>query len=101
LGEFSLSWGVRLKLRVLYANSLEISHTKEAFLLVFRFQAPDGFQEAVYVSLSPAGASILEDMLGKELKSYIEKFGNITVEWTAPQNANSNVKQSNQAGYSV
>lgn len=56
--------------KVLFCNSLEMSHTKEVFLLIFRFTAPDGDEEAVYVALPPSGAITLHEMLEREVQSY-------------------------------
>jgi hypothetical protein len=66
--------------KVLYCNALETTHRREVFLLTFRFVAPDGKEETVYIAIPPAGASTLYEILGKELESYIKEFGNIVVE---------------------
>jgi len=67
---------------MIYCNSLEVAHTREVFLLTFRFVPPNGKEETVHVAISPAGASTLYDFLGKEIESYVKKYGNIAVaEW--------------------
>jgi hypothetical protein len=63
--------------KVLYCNALETTHSREVFLLTFRFIAPDGREEKVHVAISPSGASTLHDLLGKEIESYIKEYGNI------------------------
>jgi hypothetical protein len=65
--------------KVLYCNSLETSYKREVFLLTFRFESPDGKEETVYIAISPSGAQTLYEILGKELESYVESFGNIVV----------------------
>jgi hypothetical protein len=66
--------------KVLYCNALETTHRRDVFLLTFRFVAPDGKEETVYIAIPPAGASTLYEILGKELESYVKEFGNIVVE---------------------
>lgn len=67
-------------MKTLYCNSFETSHTKEVFLLTFRFAAPDGKEETVYIALSPPGTATLRELLGKEIESYVQEHGNIVVE---------------------
>jgi hypothetical protein len=75
--------------KVLYCNSLETTHTREVFLLTFRFTAPDGKQETVYVAISPSGAAVLKDILEKEIESYVKIFGNIVAgDWKTDKDCN-------------
>jgi hypothetical protein len=68
-------------LKVLAANAVEVSHNREAFCLVFRFQSPDGHQEAVYISISPAGAQTTVDLTSKELQDYEKETGQAVTPW--------------------
>jgi hypothetical protein len=70
-----------IRLKVLPANAVEVSHNKEAFCLVFRFQAPDGHQEAVYISISPAGAQTTVDLMSKEIQDYEKETGQAVTAW--------------------
>jgi hypothetical protein len=63
--------------KVLFCNSFEVSYTKESFLLIFHFEAPDGFKETVYVALSPSGAATLNELLSKNLEAYVKQHGDI------------------------
>ena len=67
-------------MKTIYCNALETTHRRDVFLLTFRFVAPDGKEETVYIAIPPAGASTLYEILGKELESYVRAFGNIAVE---------------------
>jgi len=73
--------------KILPSNAVEVSHNKETFCLIFRFQSPDGHVEAVYIVISPAGAKTTADLLGKEIQEYEKQAGTITP-WTV-QNHNS------------
>ncbi len=66
--------------KVLYCNSFETTSTKEIFLLLFRFIAPDGHEETVYIALSPSGAAALHELLEKEIQNHVQKFGDIVME---------------------
>jgi len=61
----------------IFCNSFEIGHTKEAVFLILRFESPDGYKESVYVTISPAGASVFGEHLRKELEDYVKEFGKI------------------------
>jgi hypothetical protein len=63
--------------KVLFCNSFEVSYAKETYLLIFHFEAPDGFKETVYVALSPNGATMLNELLTKNLEEYMKQYGNI------------------------
>lgn len=77
-------------MKILYCNSFETSHTK-VFLLTFRFAAPDGKEETVYIVLSPTGTATLRELLEKEIESYVKKYGNIVADWEKKEpNSNSN-----------
>jgi hypothetical protein len=69
--------------------------SREAVLIIFRFEAPDGYKESVYVSLSPAGTVVLRDLLEKELESYVKRFGNIVSGEWRQGNPNDNKKDDN------
>jgi hypothetical protein len=80
-------------MKILYCNSFETTHKREVFLLTFRFTAPDGKEEAFYVAISPSGAAVLHEILGKEIESYIREHGNIIVgDWKTD---NCNCKEGN------
>jgi hypothetical protein len=66
-------------MKTLFCNGFETSHTKEVFLLTFRFVAPDGKEETVYIVVSPAGTATLHELLGKEIESYVREHGEIVV----------------------
>jgi len=63
--------------KTLFCNSFEIGHTKEAVILILRFESPDGYKDTVYVTISPAGATVFNEHLRKELDDYVKEFGNI------------------------
>jgi hypothetical protein len=65
--------------KILYCNSFEVSRSKEAFVLIFRFESPDGYKETYYVTLSPSGVAALQELLTKEIKAYTKEYGNIPV----------------------
>ena len=67
-------------MKTLFCNGFETSHTKEVFLLTFRFAAPDGKEETVYIVVSPTGTATLHELLGKEIESYVKEYGNIEAE---------------------
>jgi len=82
--------------KVLYCTNFEVSHSRDAFILIFRFTAPDGHGESVYIVISPEGASVVHEALGKELEEYIKKFGNIPLgEWVSHHNS----RKDNNAPY--
>lgn len=74
--------------KVLFCNSFEIGHTKEAFILILRFESPDGYKETVYVTISPAGAATFNEHLGKEIEQYEKEHGKIVVDAWKTQNPN-------------
>jgi hypothetical protein len=75
--------------KVLPANAVEVSHNKEAFCLVFRFQSPD-HQEAVYISISPAGAQTTVDLISKELQEFEKETGQAVTAWEVNPNQTRN-----------
>jgi len=80
--------------KVIYCNSFEVSHSREAVVLTFRFEAPDGHIETNYVVISPQGAVVLKDSLETQLSEYVKKYGNIVMgNWKkeeAPKDCNNN-----------
>ena len=66
-------------MKTLFCNEFQLSHKKEVFLLLFKFVAPDGKEDAVYVALSPSGAATLHEILEKDIETYIKDFGNIAL----------------------
>ena len=75
--------------KTLFCNSFEIGHAKEAFILILRFESPDGYKESIYVCISPAGATVLNEHLGKELEEYAKEHGKIEMgAWKKTQNTN-------------
>jgi hypothetical protein len=93
-------FGVRgVSLKTLYCNSLEVSHTREVFLLILRFVSPDQHEETVYVTVSPSGAVALHDILEKEVESYVKVFGNIVAgDWKTDKDC-SNSGKNEKASY--
>ena len=81
--------------KVLYCNSFETTSTKEVFLLLFRFVAPDGNEETVYIAISPSGVATLHEILEKEIESYVKKFGDIQVENWEKKDPNHNCNSKN------
>jgi hypothetical protein len=80
--------------KVLFCNSFEVGHTKEAFILILRFESPDGYKESIYVCISPAGATVLNEHLGKEILDYVKEHGKIAVDvWKRQGNNNSNAQE--------
>lgn len=78
-------------MKTLFCNEFQISHTKEVFLLLFKFVAPDGKEDAVYVALSPSGAATLHEILEKDIEIYVKDFGSIVGNWKTnkkPANCN-------------
>jgi hypothetical protein len=67
-------------MKVLFCNSVEISSSKEVFLLTFHFIAPDGDKASVHVVLTPSGAKTIYSLLGKEIEAHTKKFGSVK-EW--------------------
>jgi hypothetical protein len=63
--------------KILYCNSFEVSRSREAFVLIFRFESPDGYKETYYVTLSPSGVDALQELLTKEIEAYTKEYGNI------------------------
>jgi hypothetical protein len=68
-------------MKVLFCNGVEVSSSKEVFLLTFHFIAPDGDKASVHVVLTPSGATTVHSLLGKELEDYIKKHGCSGKEW--------------------
>ena len=85
--------------KVLFCNSFEIGHTKEAFILVFRFESPDGYKETVYVAISPAGVTVLNETLGKEITEYVKEHGSIAADVWKTQKNNNNSPQEAKPKY--
>jgi hypothetical protein len=79
-------------MKVIFANSIEISSSKEVFLITFNFIAPDGDKSSVHVVLTPSGAMTVHSLLGKELEDYIKKHG-ATKEWTIEEPEEVKVKE--------
>jgi len=76
--------------KVLYCTNFEVSHSKDAFIMIFRFTSPDGHTESAYIVITLEGASVVHEALGKELEEYIKNFGNIPLgEWVKEANRNS------------
>lgn len=69
------------------ANAVEVARNKEAFSLIFKFQSPDGHQEAVYIVISPSGAKTTVDLLNKEVQDYEKEAGTITP-WITQNHSN-------------
>lgn len=75
--------------KTLFCNSFEIGHTKEAFILILRFESPDGYKETIYVTISPAGAVVFNEHLGKEIADYEKEHGKVEMgNWKKTQNPN-------------
>jgi len=59
-------------MKTLYCNSFEVSHSKEAFCLILKFESPNGYIETVYVITSPNGAKTFLQLMEKEMQSLRE-----------------------------
>ncbi|MDX1535830.1 MAG: DUF3467 domain-containing protein [Candidatus Spechtbacterales bacterium] len=60
-----------------YANAMQISHTKEEFILDFFLAHPPQGQLASRVITSPGHAKRIVAALQQNIKNYEEKFGEI------------------------
>ena len=86
--------------KTLFCNSFEVGHTKEAVILILKFESPDGYKETVYVTISPAGATVLNEHLGKELEDYVKEHGKIDLgTWKKPSNTNNGNAAQDAAKY--
>jgi len=65
--------------KVIYCNSFEVAHSKEAVVLMFKFESPDGFKDATYVIISPQGAVVLKESLESQLEEYVKEHGDIVM----------------------
>jgi hypothetical protein len=72
--------------KVLYCNAVEVSHNREAFCLVFRFQSPDRHQETVYISISPAGARTTVNLINREVADYERETRQTVTPWPVEPN---------------
>jgi hypothetical protein len=64
-------------LKTLYCNSFEVSHSKEAFCLILKFESPDGHVEVVYATMSPSGAKSLLNIISKQMSHYEKEHGKV------------------------
>jgi len=81
--------------KVLFCNSFEVGHSKEAFCLIFKFQGPNGNTvEATYVAVSPPGTKTLIDQLAAEMKDYEKEHGQVEP-WKTEGKPNSNGQSQN------
>ena len=87
--------------KALFCNSFEVSHTKEVFILILRFESPDGYKETVYVTISPAGTAFLKEALDKGLTEYVEKFGKIVMDSWIKDADKTNCNSNNKGDSSV
>ena len=71
-------------MKVIFCNSVEISSSKEVFLLTFHFIAPNGDRSSVHVVLTPSGAKTIYSLLGKEVEAHTKKYGSVK-EWEAEE----------------
>jgi len=71
---------------IIYCNSFEVSHTKEAFCMIIKFQKPDGSEICFYVVTSPQGCKTLLNVLAAEMTEYEKEFGKVEP-WNAPKNS--------------
>lgn len=73
-------------MKVLYCNSFEVSSSKEAFCMVFKFQKPDGSGEvSIYVVMSPQGCKTVLNLTATEMTAYETEHGKVEA-WNAPKN---------------
>jgi len=71
---------------VIYCNSFEVSSSKEAFCMVFKFQKPDGSGEvSIYVVMSPQGCKTVLNLTAAEMTAYETANGKVEP-WNAPKN---------------
>jgi len=88
-------------LRVLYCNSFEVGHSKEAFCLVFKFQSPEGNTvDTVYVTIGPSGTKTLIQLLQAEMEAYQKEYG-LVEPWKAVKNPDSNSQSENTNKFRV
>jgi len=71
---------------VIYCNSFEVSHTKEVFCMIFKFQKPDGTEIPIYVVMSPQGCKTILNLTTAEMAAYETEYGKVEP-WNAPKNA--------------
>jgi len=84
---------------VLYCNSFEVSHNKEVFCLILKFQKPDGGEIPIYVVINPQGCKTLLNGLTEQMTSYESENGKVEA-WTAGKTGDSNGKKSEASLYS-
>jgi len=70
---------------IIYCNSFEISHNKEAFCMVFKFQKPDGSEISIYVVTSPQGCKTVLNVTSAEMTEYESQYGKVEA-WNSPKN---------------
>jgi len=77
---------------VIYCNSFEVSHNKEAFCMIFKFQKPDGGGEiSIYVVVSPQGCKTILNLTTEEMTAYETQYGKVEA-WNVPKNTGPNSK---------
>jgi len=87
--------------KVLFCNSFEVGHNKEAFCLIFKFQGPNGNTvEATYVAVSPPGTKTLLEQLIAEMNDYEKEHGKVEP-WKTAGNPDSNSQSENANKYRV
>jgi len=69
---------------VMYCNSFEVSHNKEAFCMVFKFQKPDGSEISIYVVTSPQGCKTFLNVTTAEMTEYETQYGKVEP-WASPK----------------
>jgi len=75
--------------KVLFCNSFDITHMKEAVCLTFKFEAPDGNTETIYIITSPEGAKTLNKVLTDVMNDFEKKYGKLKV-WKPPDEKKDN-----------
>jgi hypothetical protein len=70
---------------IMYCNSFEVSHNKEAFCMIFKFQKPDGSEIRIYVVTSPQGCKTLLNVTAAEMTEYETQYGKVEA-WGSPKN---------------
>jgi len=87
--------------KTLFANGLEAGHTKEAFIIVFKFLSSDGsIIDIIHLAISPSGTKTLLNILDAEMKDYEREHGQVEP-WKQAENTNSNSLSSNAEKYRV
>jgi len=83
-----------------YCNNIEVGHGKEAFLLILKFQGPEGnIIDEVHVAIGPNGTKTLIELLDQEMKDYEKQYGPVEPWGKQPANPPNKTQNSNSGQY--